>query len=105
VFVANAFDCIGITFPTGDAPGLTSLENSSMNCFFCIFLCVKYPTNSKIMLHVWVPVRQVRQDAFGGDEIELMAGDEPSWNVAWDEAPAQEKVLAEKGQTRCHRWG
>src|SRR5579871_4358669 len=49
VFVAKAFDRVVILFPTGDAPGLTSLENSSMNCFFCVFHCVKYPTNSKIM--------------------------------------------------------
>ena len=38
VFVAKAFDCVGILFPTGDTPGLASLENSSMNCFFCILL-------------------------------------------------------------------
>jgi len=38
--------------------------------------------------HPWV--RQARQDAFGDDE--LMAGDELSWDVAWDKALAQEKV-------------
>jgi len=48
IFVAEAFDCVGILFPTGDAPGLSSLKKSSMNCFFCIFLYIKYPSNSEI---------------------------------------------------------
>ncbi len=48
IFIAEALDCVGILFPTGDAPGLSSLKKSSMNCFFCIFLYIKYPSNSEI---------------------------------------------------------
>ncbi len=48
-FIAEAFDRVDILFPTCDAPGLASLKNSSMNCFFYIFLYIKYPSNSEII--------------------------------------------------------
>ncbi len=88
-FVAEAFDRVDILFPMCDAPGLASLENSSMNCFFCIFLFVKYPANSEI-IHGFIR----RRDAFGDGEP--MAGDEPG-DVTWDGVLAQEKAFTEEG--------
>ena len=48
IFIAEAFNYVGILFPTGNAPGLSSLKKSSMNYFFYIFLYIKYPSNSEI---------------------------------------------------------
>jgi len=60
VFVTKAFGCVGITFPMSDVPGITRLENSSMNCFFCIFFWAKYPANSEI-IHGFVRSGRMRR--------------------------------------------